>query len=68
MICYDRTIFGQDTSIENLRVQKILNIEKITSKVAQMKSLMSLHPLIFFPHFLDIFTVRNYLHGIWCLL
>jgi len=45
MICYDRTIFGQDTSIENLRVQKNLNIEKITSKVAQMKSLMSLHPL-----------------------
>ncbi len=57
MVCYDRTIF------ENLRVQKNLNIEKITFKVVQMKFLamhINNQKLSF-----DVFTVGNlqYLHG-----
>ncbi len=42
MICYDRTIFGWEYNylkIWNLRVQKNLNIEKITFKVVLMKFL-----------------------------
>ncbi len=53
------TIFGWDTTIWkwNLRVQKNLNIEKITFKVVQMKFLamhITNQKLSF-----DIFTVRN---------
>ncbi len=59
MVCYDRTIFGWDTTIciWNLRVQKNLNIEKITFKVVQMKFLamhITNQKLSF-----DIFTVGN---------
>ena len=38
--CYDRTIFGRDTTIENLESeeQKNLNIEKISFKVVHLCS------------------------------
>ncbi len=55
--CYDRTIFGRDLKIWNLRVQKNLNIEKIAFKVVQMKLLamnITNQKLSF-----DIFTVGN---------
>ncbi len=51
MVCYDRTIS------ENLRVQKNLNIEKITFKVIQIKFL-SMHITNQTLSF-DIFTVGN---------
>ncbi len=54
MVCYDRTI------LENLRVQKNLNIEKIIFKVVQMKFLamhITNQTLSF-----DIFTVGNLLN------
>ncbi len=59
MVCYDRTIFGRDTTMKiwNLRVQKNLNIEKITFKVVEMKFLamhITNQKLSF-----DIFTVGN---------
>ncbi len=58
MVCYDRTIFGWDTTrIWNLRVLKNKYIEKITFKVVQMKFLamhITNQKLSF-----DIFTVRN---------
>ncbi len=60
MVCYDRTIFGQDTIIwksGNWRCKKNLNIEKITFEVFQMN---------FFAMYItnqklsfDIFTVGN---------
>ncbi len=39
MVCQDRTIFGRDATIWNLRVQKKKNIEKIAFKNVQMKFL-----------------------------
>ncbi len=64
------TIFGRDTTIWNLRVQKNQNIEKIAFKVVQMKFLamhITNQNLSF-----DIFTVGDfigkYLHGTWSLL
>ncbi len=40
MVCYDRTIFGGDATIwKSGRMQKNLNMEKITFKVVQMKYL-----------------------------
>ncbi len=50
MVCYDRTIF-------DLKVQKNLNIEKITFKVVQMKFL-AMHITNQKISF-DIFTVGN---------
>ncbi len=52
-MCYDRTIFGRDTTI---RVQQNLNIEKITFKVVQAMHIIN-HKLSF-----DIFMVRNVLN------
>ncbi len=60
MVCYDRTIFGRDTTmmkIWNLRVQKNLNIEKIAFKIVQMKFL-AMHITNQTFNF-DIFTVGN---------
>ncbi len=42
MVCYDGAIFGLDTTIWNLRVQKNLNIEKIAFKIVQIK-LLAMH-------------------------
>ncbi len=63
MVCYDRTIFGWDTTIWKsgiLGCKKNLNIEKITFKFVQMK-LLAMHitnqKLSF-----DIFTVVNLLN------
>ncbi len=60
MVCYDRTIFGRDTTIWISGIwgcKKIKIIEKITFKVVQIKSL-AMHitdqKLSF-----DIFTVGN---------
>ncbi len=41
MVCYDRAIFGRDTTIEicNLRVQINQKIDKIAFKFVQMKFL-----------------------------
>ncbi len=38
MVCYDRTIFGRDTTIEKFDFEN-QNIEKIIFKVVQMKFL-----------------------------
>ncbi len=60
MVCYDRTIFGWDTTIWKSGIwgcKKNQNIEKITSKVVQMKFLamhITNQKLSF-----DIFTVGN---------
>ncbi len=60
MVCYDRTIFGWDTTICKSGIwgcKKNLNIEKITFKVVQMKFLamhITNQKLSF-----DIFTVGN---------
>ncbi len=60
MVCYDRTIFGWDTTIWKSGIwgcKKNLNIEKITFKVVQMKFLamhITNQKLSF-----DIFTVGN---------
>ncbi len=60
MVCYDRTIFGRDTTIWKSGIwgcKKNLNIEKITFKVVQMKFLamhITNQKLSF-----DIFTVGN---------
>ncbi len=60
MVCYDRTIFGRDTTIwksGNWSWKKNLNIEKIAFKVIQIKSLethITNQKLRF-----DIFTVGN---------
>ncbi len=60
MVCYDRTIFGQNTIIWNLRVQKNANIEKISFKVVQIKFL-AMH--ITYQKFnFYIFTVGNLLN------
>ncbi len=58
MICYDRTIFGWDTTIWiwNLRVQKTQNIEKFAFKVVLMKFL-AMH--ITNKNYFDIFTVGH---------
>ncbi len=40
MYCYDRKIFGQDTTIWSLRLQKKSKYEKIAFKVVQMKLAM----------------------------
>ncbi len=70
MGCYDRTIFGWDTTIWKSGIwgyKKNLNIEKITFKVVQMKFLaMHITNKLSF----DIFTVWNlqFLHGTWSLL
>ncbi len=60
MVCYDRTIFGRDTTIWKSGIwgcKKNPNIEKIAFKVVQMKSLV-MHitnkKLSF-----DIFTLGN---------
>ncbi len=58
-VCYDRTIFGLDTTIWNLESEsaKNLNIEKIAFKFVQMKFLamhITNQKLSF-----DIFTVGN---------
>ncbi len=39
MICYDRIIFGRDTTFENLESEgaKNQNTEKIAFKIVQMK-------------------------------
>ncbi len=42
MVCYDRTIFGRDTTIKQYEIwgcKKNRNIEKIAFKVVQMKFL-----------------------------
>ncbi len=39
MVCYDRMIFGWDTTIWKSEGAKNLNIEKITFKVVQIKFL-----------------------------
>ncbi len=60
MVCYDRTIFGWDTTIWKSGIwgcKKNLNIEKITFKVVQMKFLamhITNQKLSF-----DMFTVGN---------
>ncbi len=61
MVCYDRTIFGRDTTIWKSGIRgckkKNQNIEKITFKVVQMKFLamhITNQKLSF-----DIFTVGN---------
>ncbi len=60
MVCYDRTIFGRDTTIWKSVIwgcKKNLNIEKITFKVVQMKFLamhITNQKLSF-----DMFTVGN---------
>ncbi len=59
MVCYDRTIFGRDTTIWNLESEgaKNQNIEKIAFKVVQIKFLamhITNQKLSF-----DIFTVGN---------
>ncbi len=60
MVCYDRTIFGRDTTILKSGIwgcKKNHNIEKITFKVVQMKFLamhITNQKLSF-----DIFTVGN---------
>ncbi len=60
MVCYDRTIFGWDTTIWKSGIwgcQKNLIIEKIAFKVVQMKFLamhITNQKLSF-----DIFTVEN---------
>ncbi len=60
MVCYDRTIFGWDTTIWKSGIwgcKKNLNIEKIIFKVVQMKVLAN-HITNQKLHF-DIFTVGN---------
>ncbi len=65
MVCYDRTIFGWDTTIWKSGIwgcKKNLNIEKIIFKDVQMKFLamhITNQKLSF-----DIFTVGN-LHNIF---
>ncbi len=62
MVCYDRIIFGRDTTIWKSGIKilrKNLNIEKIAFKIVQMKFLamhITNQKLSF-----DIFTVRNLL-------
>ncbi len=59
MVCYDRTIFGRDTTIwkSGIWVQKNLNIEKIAFEVVQMKFL-AMH-ITNQKWSFDIFTVGN---------
>ncbi len=60
MVCYDRTIFGRDTTIWKSGIwgcKKNLNIEKIAFKAVQMKSL-AMHITNQKISF-DIFTVGN---------
>ncbi len=61
------TIFGRDTTIENLESEsaKNLNIQKMAFKVVQMKFL-AMH-ITNQKWSFDIFTVRN-VHGTWTLL
>ncbi len=60
MVCYDRTIFGRDTTIWKSGIwgcKKNLNIEKISFKIVQIKFLamhITNQKLSF-----DIFTVGN---------
>ncbi len=60
MVCYDRTIFGQDTTVWKSEIwgcKKNLNIEEIVFKVVQMK-ILAMHitnPKLSF----YIFTVGN---------
>ncbi len=60
MVCYDRTIFGRDTTIWKSGIwgcKKNLNIEKIAFKFVQMKFLamhITNQKLSF-----DVFTVGN---------
>ncbi len=60
MVCYDRTIFGRDTTIWKSGIwgcKKINNIEKIAFKVVQMKFL-AMH-ITNQKWSFDIFTVGN---------
>ncbi len=60
MVCYDRTIFGRDTTIWKSGIwgcKKNPNIEKIVFKVVQMKFL-AMH-ITNQKWSFDIFTVRN---------
>ncbi len=58
MVCYDRTIFGRYTTIQNIKtIQKNQNIVKITFKVVQIKFL-AMHITNQKVSF-DIFTVGN---------
>ncbi len=63
MICYDRTIFGWDTTIWKSAIwgcKKNQNIEKITFKIVQIKFLamhITNQKLSF-----DIFTIANLLN------
>ncbi len=60
MVCYDRTIFGWDTTIWKSGIwgcKKNQNIEKITFKVVQMKFL-AMH-ITNQKWSLDIFTVGH---------
>ncbi len=60
MVCYDRTIFGRDTTIWKSGIwgcKKNLNIEKIAFKIVKIKTLamyITNQKLSF-----DIFTVGN---------
>ncbi len=70
MICYDRTIFGwyNYLKIWNLRLQKNLNIEKITFKVIQMKFLVMhiINQLEFW--YIYGYKFTKYIHGTWFLI
>ncbi len=60
MVCYDRTIFGRDTTIWTSGIwgcKKKLNIEKIAFKFVQMKSL-AMH-ITYQKLSFDILTVGN---------
>ncbi len=60
MVCYDRTIFGRDTTIWKSGIwgcKKNLNIEKIAFKIVQIKFL-AMH-ITNQKWSFDIFTVGN---------
>ncbi len=69
MVCYDRTIFGWDTTIWKSGIwgsKKNLNIEKIIFKVVQIKFL-AMH-ITNQKLSLDIFTVGIYKISSWNMI
>ncbi len=69
MVCYDRTIFGWDTTFWKSGIwgfQKNLNIEKITFKAVQMKFLAMdiTNQILSF----DIFKVGNLQISSWNMI
>ncbi len=72
MVCYDRTIFGRDTTIWRSGVwgfKENLNIEKIIFKVVQIKFLamhITNQKIKFW--YINSRKFTKYLHGTWSLL